>query len=86
VFSRSDTATDSERFYDSVLDLFEDIEEREEVEDLMIWWNRFVFPLKLMVRELTTSELAIYSQITHVLNDRRQKTARLQGSRRRERR
>jgi hypothetical protein len=32
--------TDSQRFYDSVLNLFEDVEEREEVEDLIDWWNR----------------------------------------------
>jgi len=32
--------TDSERFYNSVLNLFEDIEEREEVADLIVWWNR----------------------------------------------
>jgi hypothetical protein len=41
VFSRTDTQTDSERFYNSVLELFEDIEEREEVEDLLVWWNRY---------------------------------------------
>jgi hypothetical protein len=40
VFSRTDTATDSERFYNSVLDLFEDVEEKEEVNDLVAWWNR----------------------------------------------
>jgi hypothetical protein len=36
--------TDSERFYSSVLELFEDVEEREEVEDLIVWWNRYVAP------------------------------------------
>ena len=41
VFSRTDTVTDSERFYNSVLDLLDDIEEREEVNDLLVWWNRF---------------------------------------------
>jgi hypothetical protein len=40
VFSRTDTSTDSERFYNSVLELFDDIEEREEVEELLVWWNR----------------------------------------------
>jgi hypothetical protein len=40
VFSRTDTTTDSERFYNNILDLFEDVEEREEVEDLIVWWNR----------------------------------------------
>lgn len=40
VFSRTDTVTDSERFYNTVLDLFDDIEEREEVNDLQTWWNQ----------------------------------------------
>ena len=40
VFSRTDTVTDSERFYNSVLDLFEDPEEIQEVNDLQTWWNR----------------------------------------------
>ena len=40
VFSRTDTITDSERFYNSVLDLFDDVEEKQEVNDLMTWWNR----------------------------------------------
>jgi hypothetical protein len=40
VFSRSDMVTDSERFYSSILELFEDVEEKEEVNDLMVWWNR----------------------------------------------
>ena len=40
VFSRTDTATDSERFYNSILDLFFDPEEQEEVNDLLGWWNR----------------------------------------------
>jgi len=44
VFSRTDTVTDSERFYNTVLDLFEDIEERQEVNDLHTWWNRQIFP------------------------------------------
>src|SRR5215471_15279049 len=40
VFSRSDTITDSHRFYNSVLDLFDDVEESKEVNELMTWWNR----------------------------------------------
>lgn len=40
VFSRSDLVTDSERFYNSILDLFCDSEEKEEVDDLLTWWNR----------------------------------------------
>lgn len=33
--------TDSEWFYTSILDLFEDVEEAEEVNDLLTWWNRY---------------------------------------------
>jgi hypothetical protein len=40
VFSRTDTVTDSERFYHSVLEYFEDDDERQEVEELLVWWNR----------------------------------------------
>ncbi|KAG1850671.1 hypothetical protein F4604DRAFT_1883641 [Suillus subluteus] len=42
VFSRTDTVTDSENFYHSILDLLEDPDESEEVVDLMTWWMRFV--------------------------------------------
>ncbi|TFK21413.1 hypothetical protein FA15DRAFT_597916, partial [Coprinopsis marcescibilis] len=40
VFSRNDTVTDSENFYNSLLDLLEDPEEQTEVLALKIWWNR----------------------------------------------
>ncbi|KAG2152639.1 uncharacterized protein EDB93DRAFT_1249147 [Suillus bovinus] len=45
VFSRTDTVTDSERFYNSVLDIFEDPDKKQEVNDLTVWWNRQIFPL-----------------------------------------
>ena len=32
--------TDSETFYISILSLLEDPEEKEEVHDLLSWWNR----------------------------------------------
>jgi len=44
VFTRSDTTTDSERFYNSVLDLLEDQDEAKEVDDLLVWWNSQIFP------------------------------------------
>ncbi|KAG2081961.1 hypothetical protein BD769DRAFT_1633495 [Suillus cothurnatus] len=44
VFSCTDTVTDSERFYNSVLDIFEDPDEKQEVDDLTVWWNRQIFP------------------------------------------
>ena len=40
VFSRTDHVTDSERFYSSILELLEDLEEKDEVNQLMTWWNR----------------------------------------------
>jgi hypothetical protein len=39
-FSRTDSVTDSENFYNSLLDLLYDIEEKEEVQDLLQWWDR----------------------------------------------
>jgi hypothetical protein len=44
IFSRTDTVTDSETFYSSILDLFDDVEEQGEVKDLIAWWNRYVPP------------------------------------------
>lgn len=40
-FSRTDSATDSETFYNSILDLLRDVQEKEEVQDLLNWWNRW---------------------------------------------
>ncbi|KAG2128227.1 hypothetical protein BD769DRAFT_1628188 [Suillus cothurnatus] len=40
----TDTTTDSETFYHSLLDLLEDPEECKEVDELLTWWNRQVFP------------------------------------------
>jgi len=42
VFSRMDTITYSETFYNSVLGLLRDIEEKEEVDKLLMWWNQYV--------------------------------------------
>ena len=42
VFLRTDTVTDSETFYSSILDLFDDAQEQDEVRDLVAWWNRCV--------------------------------------------
>ncbi|OBZ70778.1 hypothetical protein A0H81_09007 [Grifola frondosa] len=41
VFSRTDTATDSERFYNSILNVLTDVEEIEQINDLLAWWNRY---------------------------------------------
>ncbi|KAG2091352.1 uncharacterized protein F5147DRAFT_748142 [Suillus discolor] len=44
VFSHTDTVTDSENFYHSILDLLEDPDESQEVVDLMTWWTHRIFP------------------------------------------
>ena len=38
-FSRTDTVTDSEYFYNLILELLEDPEEATEVNALLQWWN-----------------------------------------------
>ena len=43
VFLRADTVTDSARFYTTILDLLEDIEEKQEVDHLIAWWNQYEF-------------------------------------------
>ncbi|KJA13711.1 hypothetical protein HYPSUDRAFT_208140 [Hypholoma sublateritium FD-334 SS-4] len=40
VFNRSDTVTDSERFYTSILELLDEPDEADEVDSLLSWWNR----------------------------------------------
>ncbi|KAL4079701.1 hypothetical protein J3A83DRAFT_4356436 [Scleroderma citrinum] len=40
VFSHTDTVTDLEQFYNSLLELFEDPDEKQEVDELLVWWNR----------------------------------------------
>jgi hypothetical protein len=41
-FSRTDLVTDSETFYNSVLELLDDPFERDEVRELLGWWDRYV--------------------------------------------
>jgi hypothetical protein len=40
VFSRTDTITDSEKFYTTILELLYDPAEKREVDALFVWWNR----------------------------------------------
>ncbi|KAG0695528.1 hypothetical protein DFH29DRAFT_984929 [Suillus ampliporus] len=42
VFLCTNTVTDSENFYHSILDLLEDPDESQEVVDLMMWWTWLV--------------------------------------------
>ena len=37
---RTDLITDSKRFYTSILDLLDDPDEKDEVDQLVVWWNR----------------------------------------------
>ncbi|KAH6907335.1 hypothetical protein BKA70DRAFT_1104843 [Coprinopsis sp. MPI-PUGE-AT-0042] len=40
VFSRNDTITDSERFYNSIVAFLEDPEEKSDVKKLLAWWDK----------------------------------------------
>ncbi|KAG1759294.1 hypothetical protein EDD22DRAFT_782780 [Suillus occidentalis] len=59
VFSRTDTTTDSETFYHSLLDLLEDTDERREVQDLMVWWNRQIFLTSSATKRSLTANSAL---------------------------
>ncbi|TEB36975.1 hypothetical protein FA13DRAFT_1622502, partial [Coprinellus micaceus] len=43
-FSRTDRATNSEYFYELLIEVLEDPEEYVEVSDLIRWWNHQIFP------------------------------------------
>lgn len=55
VFSRTDSATDSERFYSSILEVLDDPDEKKEVDDLLVWWNRQVFPSYSAAKRLVSA-------------------------------
>ncbi|KIJ09521.1 hypothetical protein PAXINDRAFT_17395 [Paxillus involutus ATCC 200175] len=59
VFSRTDLVTDSERFYTSILQLLDDPDEVDEVDQLLTWWNRQVFPLCSDVERLPSKDSAL---------------------------
>jgi hypothetical protein len=75
VFSRTDTTTDSERFYGSILELFNDAEEKAEVDDLLLWWNRYGLHIlfELVADYVCTDKFFL---IFHVLLNRLQRIAR----------
>ncbi|KAG1849815.1 hypothetical protein C8R48DRAFT_613879 [Suillus tomentosus] len=72
VFSRTDTSTDSETFYHSLLDLLEDPDEQGEVTELLVWWNRQIFP--------TSSAAKRTLKTNSALSKIRQKRASLKGA------
>lgn len=41
-FARTDSITDTERFYNSIMVLFRNKDELSEVNELTAWWNRYV--------------------------------------------
>ncbi|KAF8834708.1 hypothetical protein BDN67DRAFT_914422 [Paxillus ammoniavirescens] len=59
VFSRTDLVTDSERFYGSIVELLDDPEEKDEVDQLLTWWNRQVFPLYADLERLPSKDSAL---------------------------
>ncbi|KAF8226633.1 hypothetical protein L208DRAFT_1300992, partial [Tricholoma matsutake] len=56
VFCQLDTVTDSEQFYKSVLDFLDDPEEKDEVDDLLNWWNCQVFPSYIVRDHMVTKQ------------------------------
>ena len=48
VFSRTDLVTNSECFYTSILDLLDDPDEKDEVDQLLMWWNRYVLIMNVV--------------------------------------
>ncbi|KAG2345993.1 hypothetical protein BDR05DRAFT_974830 [Suillus weaverae] len=59
VFSRTDTATDSETFYHSLLDLLEDPDKSREVSELLMWWNCQVFLTSAAAKQPITANSAL---------------------------
>ncbi|KAG9313214.1 hypothetical protein JVU11DRAFT_6673 [Chiua virens] len=59
VFSRTDLVTDSEHFYNSILELLFDPDEKEEVDQLLLWWNRQVFPLYADIERVPSKNSAL---------------------------
>ncbi|KZP11148.1 hypothetical protein FIBSPDRAFT_962474 [Athelia psychrophila] len=43
-FTRSNCVTESERFYNTIMDLLLDVRELSEINELKAWWNAEVFP------------------------------------------
>ncbi|KAN0076869.1 hypothetical protein V8E55_010724 [Tylopilus felleus] len=59
VFSHTDLVTDSECFYNSILELLNDPEERDKVDQLLTWWNRQVFPLYSETKHIPSKNSAL---------------------------
>jgi hypothetical protein len=55
--------TDSETFYKSLLGLLDDLEEKEEVNALLSWWDRYA-PF------ITSSQISLHSNFQKSLSSR----------------
>jgi len=77
VFSHTDLATDSERFYNSILGLLDDPDEKGEVNQLMVWWNWCV--ICEILDSLLMKGTVKYFRYTQMLNVSPPKTARSPG-------
>ncbi|KAF7984534.1 hypothetical protein HWV62_13713 [Athelia sp. TMB] len=59
VFARTDTVTDSERFYISILELLEDPAEAKEVRGLLTWWDSQVFASFVAPSRIVSSNCSV---------------------------
>ncbi|KIJ10469.1 hypothetical protein PAXINDRAFT_86064 [Paxillus involutus ATCC 200175] len=73
VFSRTDLVTDSERFYCSIVELLEDPEEKDKVDQLLMWWNRQIFPLYSDLERLPSKD-SVLARIRQKRTEYRERT------------
>jgi len=66
VFSCTDLITDLEHFYNSIMELLNDMEEKGEVDQLMAWWNQWVIYVMIVI--LLTKTTARYFLCTLMSN------------------
>ncbi|KAI6013797.1 hypothetical protein BKA83DRAFT_4499837 [Pisolithus microcarpus] len=59
VFSCTDLITDSEQFYSSIMELLDDPDKSNEVDQLITWWNRQIFPLYTTMEQLPSKNSAL---------------------------
>ena len=65
VFSCTDLITNSEHFYTSILNLLDDTDKKDEVDQLLMWWNRYVFIVNVVPVQMT-----VFRQIFPLYADR----------------
>ena len=71
VFSHMDLVTDSECFYTSIMNLLNDSEEKEKVNQLILWWNRYFavylwpVPVLILFKKDRSFPCTLISNICH---------------------